>query len=164
MRSSCANNADPHYPTGIYPILKRFAGEICGTLARLIAYLGTLALLGSVGIHLWDRLPELLAAGPAAKADSTQALRSSLALVVSLFDMPDKTEVYEIFQRPEGGGEDIGCKLGRRVLSTSGSEPKLAEWFARAGLKRGDCSPASSTPASADWVKSAQNPPLRGGF
>jgi hypothetical protein len=164
MRSSCANNADPHYPTGIYPILKRFAGEICGTLARLIAYLGTLALLGSVGIHLWDRLPELLAAGPATEADSTQASHPSLAFVVSLFDIPAKTEAYEILQHLEGGGEDIGCELDRRVLSTSGSEPKLAEWFARAGLKRGNCSPAAATPAPADWVTSAQTPPLRGAF
>jgi hypothetical protein len=163
MRSSFANNAGPHDPTGIYPILKRFVGEICGTLARLIAYLGTLTLLGSVGIHLWDRLPELLA-GPAAEADSTQASYSSLAFVVGLFDIPDKTMVYEIFQHLEGGGEDVGCKLGRRVLSTSGNEPKLAEWFARAGLKGGDCSPATSTPASADWVTSAQNPSLRGAF
>jgi hypothetical protein len=163
MRSLSADNAEPYFSSRIYPILKSFADAVGGTLARLIAYVGTLALLGIGGIHLWDQLPVLLAAEPA-EADSTRASRSSLAFVASLLDIPDKTETYEIFRHPEGAGKDIGCMLGRRVLSTSGNEPKLTEWFARAGLKRGDCSPAASTPASADWVTSTDNPPLRGAF
>jgi hypothetical protein len=53
----------------------------------------------------------------------------------------------------------IGCILNRLVLLTAGNDPKLAELFARAELKRGSC--AASSP-SADWVTSADNPRLRG--
>src|SRR6202022_365324 len=35
------------------PALTNFADERCGTLARLLAYVGALALLAIVGIHLW---------------------------------------------------------------------------------------------------------------
>jgi hypothetical protein len=267
MRSHFANNAEPYYPARIYPILKSFADEICGTLARLIAYVGTLALLGIGGIHLWDRMPVLFAAEPAAKAGWSQALRSRPAFVLSQLDMLDKTETYEIFRHPEGGRRDvfhwagrderpvaeleiyrpggefaasepasaglaagmalrdgrepeaagiidskfgpitlfrraaaegtapsclgfvksldeanlrisgwscqgdvlpaeraaIGCTLNRLILLTSGNEPKLAKLFARAELKRGDCSPAAAT-TSGDWVTSAENPRLRGAF
>jgi hypothetical protein len=56
----------------------------------------------------------------------------------------------------------IGCILSRLILLTAGNDPKLAELFARAELKRGSCaSPATSTP-SADWVTGAENPLLRG--
>jgi hypothetical protein len=53
----------------------------------------------------------------------------------------------------------IGCVLNRLVLLTSGNDPKLAETFARAELRRGAC-----TPASADWMTEAANPSLRGAF
>jgi hypothetical protein len=53
----------------------------------------------------------------------------------------------------------IGCLLDRLTLLTSGNEPKLAEMFARAELKRGGCAPASRT---ADWITSPENPQLRG--
>jgi hypothetical protein len=56
----------------------------------------------------------------------------------------------------------IACTLNRLILLTAGNDPKLAELFARAELKRGNC--ASSDPAalSADWVMGVQNPRLRG--
>ena len=53
----------------------------------------------------------------------------------------------------------IGCILSRLILLTAGNDPKLAELFARAELKRGSCAGPS---ASADWVISAENPRLRG--
>jgi hypothetical protein len=34
--------------------LYSFADECCGTLARLVAYVGALALLAIVAVHLWD--------------------------------------------------------------------------------------------------------------
>jgi hypothetical protein len=56
----------------------------------------------------------------------------------------------------------IGCILNRLMLLTAGNEPKLAELFARAELRRGSCG-ASATPATpADWVSGAENPRLRG--
>ena len=54
----------------------------------------------------------------------------------------------------------IGCMLARLTLLASGNEPRLAELFARADLKRGGCGGPMS--ASADWVTSAENPRLRG--
>jgi hypothetical protein len=52
----------------------------------------------------------------------------------------------------------IDCVLNRLVLLTSGVDPKLAETFARAELKRGACT------SSADWMTEAANPGLRGAF
>jgi hypothetical protein len=52
----------------------------------------------------------------------------------------------------------VACMLNRLVLLTAGNEPKLAELFASAELKRGGCGAA----ASSDWVTEAQNPRLRG--
>ena len=36
----------------------------------------------------------------------------------------------------------IGCILDRLILLTAGNDPKLAELFAHAELKRGNCAPA----------------------
>jgi hypothetical protein len=54
----------------------------------------------------------------------------------------------------------IGCMLDRLTLLASGNEPKLAELFARAELRRSGC--GASTSLSADWVTGADNPRLRG--
>ena len=64
MRSFLATPANSYYPTRIHPALTSFADECCGMLARLVAYVGTLALLAIVGIHLWDQLPEIADAEP----------------------------------------------------------------------------------------------------
>jgi len=55
----------------------------------------------------------------------------------------------------------IGCILNRLTMLASGNEPKLAELFARAELKRSSCANAA-TAASADWVMGTENPRLRG--
>ena len=55
----------------------------------------------------------------------------------------------------------IGCMLNRLILLTAGNDPKLAELFARAELKRGNCAARRHAP-SADWVTAAENPRLRG--
>ena len=52
----------------------------------------------------------------------------------------------------------IACTLNRLTLLTSGSEPKLAELFAHAELKRRSCDPAGSP----DWLLGAANAQLRG--
>jgi hypothetical protein len=56
----------------------------------------------------------------------------------------------------------IGCMLNRLILLTAGNEPKLAELFARAELKRGSCNMATPSVTSADWVTGTENPRLRG--
>jgi hypothetical protein len=57
----------------------------------------------------------------------------------------------------------IGCLLDRLVLLASGNEPKLAQLFARAELKRGNCAAKGSSAAS-DWLSGPANPELRGPF
>jgi hypothetical protein len=58
----------------------------------------------------------------------------------------------------------IGCMLSRLVLLSAGNDPKLADLFARAELRRRGCPGAGAAAASAaaDWVNGAQNPRLRG--
>jgi hypothetical protein len=253
----------------IHPALRSFADECTGVLARLIAYVGALALIAIVGLGLWGELPLRDNGDPAAKPAWSVAARAYPAFAVSQFDLPGKTETYEILRNPGGGRKDlfrwaaqgerpiaeleiyrpggelsqsgppiaelagrmdpdgmrelqaagvidskfgavtllsltdrdgdarpclgfmrgfdqpdlrisgwscqgdtlparraaIGCILDRLVLVTAGSDPKLAELFAHAELRRGSCAPASAAPMiSADWVTGAQNPRLRGGL
>ena len=270
MRSFLAFAANSYYPNRIHPALTSFADECCGTLARLIAYVGMLALLAIVGVHLWDRIPDIADAEPAAPPASwSAASRQHPAFAVTPLDSSDKTEAYEILRHPGGGRKDIfrwgppgvwpvaeleiyrpgaepgqsepvttdlaarmgsqlnfdgragieaagvvdskfghvtllhlaggadgarsclgfikrvdepglqisgwscqgetlparraaiSCMLNRLVLLTAGNDPKLAELFARAELRRGGCATATSA-ISADWVTTAQNPLLRG--
>jgi hypothetical protein len=58
----------------------------------------------------------------------------------------------------------IGCLLNRLTLLASGNDPKLAEFFARAELRRGGCSSSALAADSTDWVARAENPRLRGAF
>ena len=263
MRSFPADPANFHHTTRIHPALTTFADEICGTLARLLAYVMTLTLLAIGGIYFWDQLPDAVAMEPSSK-DWTLATRSSPAFAVSRSDSRDKPETYEIFRHPEGGRKDlfrwsdankrpiaeleiyrpggeatetepaaadiavrmdptgsreleaagiidskfgtvsllrpvdsnaaaclgfvkrvdqpnfrisgwtcqgstlparraaIGCTLNRLILLTAGNDPKLAELFARAELKRGGCVTSTTPALSADWVMGAENPRLRG--
>jgi hypothetical protein len=268
MRSFWATPSTPTYSTPIHPALDSFADECVGMLARLVAYVGTLALLTILGVHLWDQLPVLDTEEPAAKPGWSLASRVNPAFAVSQFDLAEKSEAYEILRHPEGGRKDIlrwsspgarlvaeleiyrpggefdpssatlaelaaridpgdrreleaaglidskfgavtlfrragdtdgprsclgfvkrlddpllrisgwscqgdalparraaiGCMLSRLVLLTAGNEPKLAELFARAELKRTGCTAPAALAATADWVTAAENPLLRGGL
>jgi hypothetical protein len=268
MRPILASGAN-RYATKIRPALRSFADECCGVLARLIAYVGALALIAIVGLSLWDELPLKGLSDPVAKSAWSVAARSYPAFAVSQFDLSGKTETYEILRHPDGGRKDvlrwaaqgekpiaeleiyrpggelsqsgppiaeiaarmdpggvrelqaaglidskfgavtllglsdragdarpclgfikgfgqtnlrisgwscqgdtlparraaIGCILDRLILLAAGNDPKLAELFAHAELKRGNCAPASAAPVtSADWVTGAQDPRLRGGL
>jgi hypothetical protein len=271
MQSLLGRCATLYNPTRIHPVLNSLADECCGMLARLVAYVGALALLAIVGIHLWDELPAREAAEASVKAGWSVATRSHPAFAVSQLDLPEKTEAYEIRRHPEGGRKDIlrwtvpdgqqghkpvaeleiyrrggelsesgpaadiaarmdpdglreleaagiidskigavtllrvagqpgnarsclgfikgldepnlqisgwtcqgdslparrtaiGCLLSRLILLTAGNDPKLAELFAHAELKRGSCAASATSAASADWVTGAENPRLRGTF
>ncbi|KIZ35371.1 MULTISPECIES: hypothetical protein [Rhodopseudomonas] len=59
----------------------------------------------------------------------------------------------------------IGCMLDHLVLLSAGNDPKLAEMFAHAELRRGSCAATLAGPgARVDWVTGDQNPQLRGAF
>ena len=64
MHSLSAGPATFYYTTPIHPALTSFADEIVATAARLMAYVGMLALLASLGIALWDQLPDAMAGEP----------------------------------------------------------------------------------------------------
>jgi hypothetical protein len=267
MQPILASGANHYYSTKIHPALRSFADECCGVLARLIAYVGALALIAIVALSSWDELPLKGSGDPAAKSAWAVAARSQPAFTVSQFDLSGKTEAYEILRHPDGGRKDvlrwavqgekpiaeleiyrpgrelsqagppiaeiaarmdpdgvrelqaagvidskfgavtllglsdrdggarpclgfmkgfdqpslrisgwscqgdtlparraaIGCILDRLILLTAGNDPKLAELFAHAELRRGNCVPASTAPVtSTDWVTGAQNPRLRG--
>ena len=106
MHSFPARTANFPYRARIHPALAAVADEVCGTLARLCAYLMVLALMAICGIALWNHLPDIVIAEPSPKTWS-QAERSAPAFAVSHFIFPGKTETYEIFRHPEGGRKDI---------------------------------------------------------
>src|SRR3977135_1198629 len=101
MRPILASGAN-HYPPNIHPALRSFADECSGVLARLVAYVGALALLAIIGVSLWNELPKGMG-DPPAKAAWNIAARSYPAFAVSQFDTLAKTEAYEILRHPEGG-------------------------------------------------------------
>ena len=107
MRSVWAIRATPHDPTRIHPALTSLADECFSAVARLVAYVGVLALLAIAGIHLWDELLAGLASEPAAETGWSVAARSYPAFAVSQFDLPEKTEAYQILRHPEGGRKDV---------------------------------------------------------
>ena len=103
MHSFEADPANSHDTARIHPALTSFADEVCGTLARLIIYLCTLALIAILGVYAWDQLPGT--EGEAAvKASWTPAPRSAPAFAGSQFDLSYKTDAYQIFRHTEGGG------------------------------------------------------------
>jgi hypothetical protein len=258
-----SRSANPQFQSDsgwIHPALTNFADECTGTLARLFAYVGTLALLAILCVHAWDQLPDMNLE-PSAPTGWSVATRSAPAFAISQPEFVGKTDSYEILRHPLGGRKDIirwagtsekpaaeveiyrpggefsqaepatsdiarrmdlggheleaagivdskfgpvalfraagrtedasaclgflknldnpavrisgwtcqgetlparraaiGCMLNRLTLLSAGNEPKLAETFAKAELKRGGCGPA----ASAGWVTEAENPKLRG--
>jgi len=264
MSSFWTDKTSPYSSHEAHPALTSFTDEVCATIARIFAYVGTLALFGILGVHLWNQYHAMKAAGPAAAtAGWSVAGRSHPAFAVSQLDQPDKSATYTILRHPEGGRKDIlrwsngaqkptaeleiyrpggewdasspvsadvalrmpqidaseleaagiveskfgtvallrptvakegtegclaflkriddpavqisgwscqgdnwparrmaiGCLLNRLTLLASGNEPKLAELFAHAELKRGSCAANPS-----DWVTDVEKPKLRGTF
>ena len=106
MHSFSADPANSHYTTRIHPALTSFADEVRGTLARLSAYVMTLALLAILGIALWDALPDATVTEPSTTGGWSQVERPARAFAVGQANLHDKTEAYEIFRHPEGGRKD----------------------------------------------------------
>jgi hypothetical protein len=125
MRLYWATRAYPSYPTRIHPALTSFADECCSMLAGLIAYVGALALLAILGIHFWDQLLVSEAAEPVARVGWSVAARSHPAFAVSQFDLPEKTETYEIFRHPAGGRKDVIRWAAREGIQGDGPVAEL---------------------------------------
>ncbi|QWG18630.1 hypothetical protein KMZ68_01640 [Bradyrhizobium sediminis] len=136
MQSFVASRTGSHYPSRIHPALTSFADECCGMLARLVAYVGALALLAILGAHLWDQLPEIADAEPAPEAGWSEASRSHPAFAISKLDSLDKTVSYEVLRHPEGGRKDI-LRWG-----TPGERPVAELEIYRPGAEPGQSGPA----------------------
>ena len=165
MQSFWATPADPPPPPKIHPALNSFADECCATLARLVAYVGTLALFAIVGLYLWEQLPGGAEREPAGKASWNSATRWSPAFAVHQSDSSDKPAPYGFFRDGDpwpARRAAIGCMLDRLIPLTAGNEPKLAETFARAELNPGTCAAAGASNPPSGWVTAAETLGLRG--
>ena len=99
--------SDPDYHFRTHPALTSFADECCATLARLVAYVGALALFAIAASHAWDRLQLDMSGDPASRPGFTLADRSRPAFAVRSLDLQEKSESYQIFRHPQGGRKDV---------------------------------------------------------
>ncbi|WFU72818.1 hypothetical protein [Bradyrhizobium sp. CB2312] len=105
MQSPEARTAET--PTQLYLALAAFADEVVGTLARLFAYVGALALFAILALAALNQLPDMRDDEPATRPGWTVADRSHPAFAVSRLDSSDKTASYTILRHPEGGRRDV---------------------------------------------------------
>src|SRR5690349_12519763 len=94
------------FPRHIHPALTGLYDEVCAVLARLIAYVGTLALLGILALHAWDQLPQNDVFEPPVRPDWSVSRLAYPAFGASL-DQHEKSRSYTIFTHPDGGRKDV---------------------------------------------------------
>ncbi|WFU41259.1 hypothetical protein QA640_01600 [Bradyrhizobium sp. CB82] len=129
--------------TWVHLALLGFADEIVGTLARLFAYLGTLALLGILLLATLGQLPSLHDDEVATRPGWNVADRSRPAFAVSRLDSNGKTAAYIILRHPEGGRMDVMRWVGDppvpvaelEIYRPGGEFDPAARLPARRGLK-----------------------------
>ncbi|MBR0844840.1 hypothetical protein JQ607_31970 [Bradyrhizobium liaoningense] len=105
MQSPEASTAAP--PTQVHLALAALADEVVGTLARLFAYVGALALFAILALAALGQLPDLRDDGPADQPGWSVADRSHPAFALSRSDSSEKTASYTILRHPEGGRRDV---------------------------------------------------------
>jgi hypothetical protein len=115
MPSFWSDRTSPPYSREANPALTSFTDEVCATVARVFAYVGTLALFGILGVHFWTQYDAMKAIGPATRPGRSMGRtagwhvsdRSHPAFAVSQVDHPDISATYTILRHPEGGRKDI---------------------------------------------------------
>lgn len=112
MRPFGADPASSPFSTKIHPALTSFADDVCAAVARLFAYVGTLALLAILMVHFWHQLPEIADHKVALKPSWTVAARAQPAFALSTLDRDKKSGTYAILRHPDGGRKDILRWLG----------------------------------------------------
>lgn len=105
MHSDSARTATASRSAYVLQGLESFADEVCGTVARLFAYVGALALLAMLGVAGWQHLDGDDA--PTGRAGWTLADGAVPAFSLRLTDQPDKTATYTVLTHPEGGRKDV---------------------------------------------------------
>ena len=110
MHSESARTAAPTRSASVLQGLQSFADEVCGTIARLFAYVGALALIAMVGVAGWSHLDGDDA--PPDRSGWTLADGAVPAFSLRLTDQPDKTATYTVLTHPAGGRKDV-LRVGR---------------------------------------------------
>jgi hypothetical protein len=107
MHPVSAHNARSPRTPGFLLALAGFADEVCATLARLIAYVGALALIAIVAIALWRQFGGPEPTEPAGRSGWVIADDAVPAYALRLTDQPDKSATYTVLRHPKGGRKDI---------------------------------------------------------
>ena len=95
------------FSTAIHPALTSFADEVCATIARMFAYVGTLALIAILALHFWEQLPQLAGDEGALGPSWSVAEHSYPSFALGVPDHNDKSIAYTILRHPGGGRKDI---------------------------------------------------------
>jgi len=106
MRPFPTTPASP-FSSQIHPALTSFADEVCATIARMFAYVGTLALIAILAVHFWDQLPWLAAGDAIAPPSWSVADHRQPAFALGTPGHADKSMTYTILRHPQGGRRDI---------------------------------------------------------
>lgn len=137
MRSSWAYPAGSPFSTQIRPSLTSVADEVCATVARLFAYLGTLALVATLGVHFFEQLPHI-AVVDASRVSWSAADRSDRAFALSSPDQSEESVTYTVLRHPEGGRKDI-LRFGMEA-----ERPRVELEIYRIGSEGSSAPPASA--------------------
>jgi hypothetical protein len=91
---------------GFLLALESFADEVCGTLARLLAYVGALTLIGILVLAGWRQFggPDGVEPGGSGWAIADGAVP---AYALRLTDQLDKFTTYTVLRHPDGGRKDV---------------------------------------------------------
>jgi hypothetical protein len=121
MHPVSAHSAPQPRTAGFLLTLESFADEVCGTLARLFAYVGALVLIGILVIAAWHRFGGL---DDAELRGSGWAIADGAvpAYALRLTDQPDKFTTYTVLRHPGGGGRKDVIRWGEAP-----ERPALAE-------------------------------------
>jgi hypothetical protein len=128
-------SADPFRPasaTPVDPALTSFTDEVCAALARLFAYVGTLALIGILIVRGCDQLLIMLADPPTPDPSWIMADRPRPASSVTQADSIDKTDTYSTLRHRLAGRRNV-----LRLAGGASTHPK-------------------------DWITTPESPHLRG--
>lgn len=107
MQSLEAGPAAPSTRTILHLALAAFADEAVGTLAHLVAYVGTLVLFAILALAALGHLPALRDDESSAQPGWSVADRSHPAFAVTRIDSLDKSVSYSILRHPLGGRRDV---------------------------------------------------------
>ena len=152
-------------------MLKSAVDEICGTLARLIAYLCTLALLFIGGVYLWDQLPDMHS-DATARPEWTVANRSVPAFASNQYDLSYKSKSYHTLRHSEGGRKDVlrwnaerGLPIAELEIYRPGAESEQLTAPDSAGVIDSKFGPVTllrlSDGACLGFLKTLERPALR---